>query len=581
MIHNLLQDKVIAHSTFRRGDYMNNVFLREKRDSSPNDRKYRLILNMKKLNKQFVELIHHKIHSLQTCIDLMHQDCYMASIDLKNAFHTLPMDPKYTKYLKFKLGGLVYKYLVLPMGFRDSPRIFCKILKPVLAFLHRKGHISSVYIDDFYLQGRTFEECFNNVETTLELLKSLGFEISDKSSLQPSKTMIHLGFLLDSHQMRISLSEEKRERIRQLIQTALKAEFLNIKELATIIGTLVASFPAVEYGPLFYRQLELFKIHSLKMFKNYKKNVVLDNACKKELDWWLKEGLYCGNVISHGNPDYTIQTDSSSYAWGAILLNTLISTQGLWKEEEQNLHINALELKAVLLGVKALCTGMHHCHIQVQIDNQTAVTYINNMGGTHSRICNDIAFDLLRWCKNNNIWISACHIPGKSNVRADELSRKINDDIEWMLDTDIFQEICQILGKPEIDLFASRINHQLPKYISFLPDSEAFAIDAFSHKWDMFAYIFPPFNLIPRVLRKLQEDQTEKALVIVPKWQAAPWYPKLSIMQIQEPIHLKTSTSILTLPQKRTKTHPMLPKLKLMAFILSGKNIGGMDSVRN
>ena len=72
------------------------------------------------------------------------------------------------------------------------------------------------------------------------------------------------------------------------------------------------------------------------------------------------------------------------------------------------------------------------------------------------------------------------------------------------------------IWKPDIDLFASRINHQLPKYISFLPDSEAFAIDAFSHQWNMFAYIFPPFNLIPRVLSKLQEDKTEKALVIVP-----------------------------------------------------------------
>ena len=117
LIEELLVDRVIEEcTTFEEGEYMNSVFLVEKRDSVPESPKYRLILNMKALNKNFVEMIHHKMHSLTTCIDLMEQGCFMGSIDLKSAFHSIPMDPEFTKYLKFQVNGKVFKYLVLPMA---------------------------------------------------------------------------------------------------------------------------------------------------------------------------------------------------------------------------------------------------------------------------------------------------------------------------------------------------------------------------------------------------------------------------------------------------------------------------------
>ena len=101
MINELIEERVIEETSFIEGDYMNSVFLVPKKDSTPEDPKFRLILNMKTLNKNFVKLTHHKIHSLSTCLDLMEKDCYMGSVDLKSAFHSIPMDPSYTKYLKF------------------------------------------------------------------------------------------------------------------------------------------------------------------------------------------------------------------------------------------------------------------------------------------------------------------------------------------------------------------------------------------------------------------------------------------------------------------------------------------------
>ena len=71
------------------------------------------------------------------------------------------------------------------MGFRDSPGLSCKILKPVLAYLRRKGHISYVFIDGFFLIGRSFNDGKLNVQDTPSFLKVIGFEISEKKKNSP------------------------------------------------------------------------------------------------------------------------------------------------------------------------------------------------------------------------------------------------------------------------------------------------------------------------------------------------------------------------------------------------------------
>ena len=50
---------------------------------------------------------------------------------------------------------------------------------------------------------------------------------------------------------------------------------------------------------------------------------------------------------------------------------------------------------------------------------------------------------------------------------------------------------------PEIDLFASRLNKQLYRYASWIPDPDDLYIDAMSISWEnQFVYLFPPFSMI-------------------------------------------------------------------------------------
>ena len=75
--------------------------------------------------------------------------------------------------------------------------------------------------------------------------------------------------------------------------------------------------------------------------------------------------------------------------------------------------------------------------------------------------------------------MTARHLSGVLNVEADAASREFNMHTEWMLRKDVFQDIAHHFYVPKIDLFESRLNHQLPLYVLQLSDPGASAVDAF------------------------------------------------------------------------------------------------------
>ena len=81
-----------------------------------------------------------------------------------------------------------------------------------------------------------------------------------------------------------------------------------------------------------------------------------------------------------------------------------------------------------------------------------------------------------------------------------------------------FPRIVCRFGKPGIDLFASRLNHRLEKYISLRPDPNAIGVDVFSISWTkQYVYICAPTSTLSMVLRKIVEDKAE-TLVVAPLW---------------------------------------------------------------
>ena len=167
-IQNLLRKQVVKKSEPEEGQYVSPIFVVEKKDGS-----HRMILNLKCLNVN-VEYQKFKMESILTALSLVTPNCFFASIDLRDAYYSVPVDQHYQKYLKFTWRGQLYCFLAAPMGLGPVPRIFTKLTKPVLADLHDKGHMITSFIDDSMLVGRTEEETVSCVVDTVHLFDSLG-----------------------------------------------------------------------------------------------------------------------------------------------------------------------------------------------------------------------------------------------------------------------------------------------------------------------------------------------------------------------------------------------------------------------
>ncbi|CAJ0950873.1 unnamed protein product [Ranitomeya imitator] len=137
-------------------------------------------------------------------------------------------------------------------------------------------------------------------------------------------------------------------------------------------------------------------------------------------------------------------------------------------------------------------------HTRVFSDNTTAVAYLNHQGGTRSDRLRGLASDIMELAEGHLLSLSAVHIRGTDNFRADFLSRHTLHQGEWMLNRKIFKMITARWGVPQIDLFATRANRQVRVFASLNREDEPDILDALQVPWTFdLSYAFPPWNLLP------------------------------------------------------------------------------------
>ncbi|XP_053383777.1 uncharacterized protein LOC128549987 [Mercenaria mercenaria] len=368
--------------------------------------------------------------------------------------------------------------------------------------------------------------------------------------------------------MTVRMTPEKIKEIIECCETMIKKKRVTIREFAQLIGKLVASQPGVEYAPLFYKPLERVKDKMLTIHKgNFNSFMTIPQSVYPTITWWIENLQSALKCVSHGAPNMILYSDESSTGWGAYNKTEEKRIGGMWSLAEQALHINLLELKACHLNLLMFCKNARNQHIKIYMDNTTSCAYISKLGGKKS---NALAREIWFWCIERKLHLTAAHIAGHKNVEADKESRIINDDLERSLCWQVFEIITQLHPGLSVDLFASRLNFKLQKYVSRRPEPNTYAIDAFSLTWSHdFYYLFPPFSLLPRILQKIAEDQTE-AVLVAPIRPTQTWWPSLLQVIVGECYNLPSPQKCLFLPNKPDRKHP-LRKMKFRLFRVSGR----------
>lgn len=431
-IQNLIELGAVRQCEPQEDQFVSKIFLAPKSNGG-----HRFILNLKELNK-FVAHSHFKMEDHRTASKMIPHNGYMATIDLKESYLLVPINPDHHKYLRFQFENmnsqlLTFEFSAMPYGLSSAPRTFTKIMKEVIGHLRNRGFKSVMYLDDILCIGNSYKECLENVNETLNILNCLGFVInSEKSCLKPQQSCKFLGFIYKSTDMTISLPPDKRNNILKLVKKFSQLSKCVIRDFAHLIGTLTAACPAVRYGWLYTKALERQKYLALMSNNNrYDAKFKPHNDIIMDLKWWENNILSTSNELLVPNYDLEIFTDASKTGWGAFCDNE--RTGGSWTADEIKFHINYLELFAVFLGLKCFARDRYNCNILLRIDNTTAISYVNRMGGIQFPHLNGLTKNIWQWCEERNIMIFATYINTKDNVEADAESRRLNPDIEWQL----------------------------------------------------------------------------------------------------------------------------------------------------
>ena len=569
IISELLAKKAIALLPKGQSGFFSRVFLRAKKSGG-----WRLILDVSELNVH----LKHQTFAMDTS-DVIKQAVspgqWACSVDFSDAYHHIPMAPKHRRFLCFQVGFLIYYYWALPFGLSTAPRVFTKVMAPVKNWARQRLFLLFQYLDDWMnscpTQNLAFEQTVLFVRKCIQLGLIVNF---DKSELIPAQVITFLGIVFDFVQGRVFPTGQMLEDIATRIRYLKTTPLMRVQQAESLNGLLAFAAKVVPWGRIHSRHCQKQVSQAVKaQGRGHLALMPLTPEIEAEFLWWttspcLKQGI----AFQPPPPSLHLQTDASTSGWGIHFQNKLYN--GLWTVKEKSMHINVLELRAVLLACQKFSTLFKHQTVQVMLDNSTAVSYINKQGGTHSRCMMTETRRLFTLLLELECNMQAVHLAGHLNVLADLASREGQViRTEWQLHQSTFKWLCQnsIWGHPKLDMFANSRNKQLPMYMSPCPDPRAFAIDALVAQWPKLTlYAFPPTVTLQKLVTRLKQETSFRILLIAPWDVNATWFHSLREFASLAPLPLPVHPQMLQQPHwKCAHSNPSLLNLHLWHLEMS------------
>ena len=270
-----------------------------------------------------------------------------------------------------------------------------------------------------------------------------------------------------------------------------------------------------------------------------------------------------------------VHSDSSMFAWGAVL-NNARTARGFWSPEERQNHITYLELLAVFNAVRSFLPWIRNRKVLLHEDNQ-AVVYILTNYTSRSKPLMSLLRKLWWVLDVENIELRTKYIRSAANVWADQLSRDLDCD-DWKLNPIEFRRMQTKWGQGayEVDRFASSLSAQLPVYYSKHLDPHSAGTNSLTRDWrGKRNWINPPWELLDQVAQKMDE-QGAGGTVVAPYWVGASWFQRL--WDLATEVEIVPPRRDLFLPTRHGAREGVGPaKWAAIYFRIPDRRVGGID----
>ena len=504
------------------------TFVSRSRLEPKKDGGYRLIVDLRHVNDHLIS----QPCKYETLKDLQHiiqASDWMISADLQDGYYHVGVHPEHRRFLTTSINGTLVRFCALPFGLSTAPRVFTKFMRPVVASLRRDGVRMLQYLDDSLFLHQDRNELQRLAARIDGLFQSLGLlRKPTKGCWIPTRCLKHLGIEIDTARRLFLVPPEKRATVMGASASLLRyatshRRWVSVRKLANLCGLVISLSVAMPMARTVTRSL----YDAIGTKTSWADDVRLCQQALRDLRWLAELPQdACDKSIFRPLPLATVHTDASDSGWGAVL-NQLVPAQGFFNAPQQVQHITAKELSAVFNALVEFRQQLTNKPVRIVTDNMS-VRAVLNKGCSTSPHLMGIYRKILDLCLQRGILLQAEYLPTHLNVQADYLSR-IHPAGEWSLPAEVLLRAERWFGARTIDLFASPASAVCPRYCSILPHQDSLG-DAFSRDWSgERAWICPPFGMLSRAVEQLSRQGAE-AVVVVPYWPAAPWFPVLQAM---------------------------------------------------
>ncbi|ODM88578.1 Transposon Ty3-G Gag-Pol polyprotein [Orchesella cincta] len=309
--------------------------------------KYRFVLDFRKINsvtRQFA----FPLANIDQIHNSMKGKPYISCIDLKNAYHQIPLDDESKEYTAFATRSGLYHFNVIPFGIRNAPSGFTKIVSVVLDGLLDNISVYA-YIDDLIIATETEEEHIKKLGQMFEKLKEYGLMIKATKANFMCDTIKILGMTLSPEGFKLTPPQIKG--VQDLPVPKSKKDVMSVLGLFNYYHKFIKNYSKIAQP--------ICKFLSLKP----KEKFVWNESAQLAFDQ-LKSMIASPPILRHFIPNTTpaiINTDASFSGLGAAISQVqdgeehpiAFISRSLTKTE-RNYTVTELECLAIVWAMKKL-----------------------------------------------------------------------------------------------------------------------------------------------------------------------------------------------------------------------------------
>lgn len=369
-----------------------------------------------------------KYQSIQDAVSILTPKAFMAKVDLKSAYRSVPVHRSNWQALGLQWCFQGYSeptFMVdtrLPFGSRLAPGIFHRITQSVRRMLLRRGIDGVVvYLDDFLIISNSYQECKYALNTLLGLLRCLGFAISWSKVEGPTQGITFLGIHIDSVNFTLELPPKKLGELRDCVRSFRGRKRASCKALQQLAGKLNWACQVVRGGRTYLRRI----LDTLRPLRKSHHKAKLSSDFQADITWWSKflsvfNGRYLALTYAPTHEIYMDACNSGSgfandWDWAYVNFEADMPEVTHW-------HINCKEALSAVLAARRWGYLWANSKVKFFTDNTSTKAFLNK-GTAKSKAIMPYLRELFWHSAIHNFQISAEYVPGKDNDIPDAISR--------------------------------------------------------------------------------------------------------------------------------------------------------------